>query len=75
MQLAALRELEFSAAGHHFTMEVGETIHTENSYKYTLEEARFLARAAGWEPAAFFTDDDGLFGLHIWFAALDEPQP
>ncbi len=75
MQLAALRELEFSAAGHHFTMEVGETIHTENSYKYTLEEARFLARAAGWEPAAFFTDDDGLFGLHIWFAALDEPRP
>jgi L-histidine Nalpha-methyltransferase len=75
MQLAALQDLEFSIAGRRFSMQSGETIHTENSYKYTLDEARLLARASGWEPAAFWTDRDGLFGLHVWFAAPDELQP
>ncbi len=75
MQLAAMRDLEFRVAGSHFSMQSGETIHTENSYKYTLEEARLLARASGWEPAAFWTDADGLFGLHVWFAAPDQLQP
>ena len=28
----------------------GETIHTENSYKYTLEGFADLARRAGWAP-------------------------
>jgi L-histidine Nalpha-methyltransferase len=75
MQLAAMRDLEFRIAGSHFSMKSGETIHTENSYKYTLEEARLLARASGWEPAAFWSDRDNLFGLHVWFAAPDQLQP
>jgi L-histidine N-alpha-methyltransferase len=66
MHLLATRDVAFEVAGRHFTMQEGETIHTENSYKYTLEEARFLARAAGWEPMASWTDPDGLFSFHVW---------
>ena len=75
MHLVATDDLTFCAAGHRFSMHRGETIHTENSYKYTLAEARILARAAGWEPLAFWTDPDELFGLHVWAAAPDVLQP
>ena len=40
----------------------GETIHTENSYKYTIASFQTLARDAGWSPAEAFTD--GLFAVH-----------
>lgn len=75
MHLEAVKDVEFNVAGHRFTMRAGETIHTENSHKYTLAEARLLARASGWEPLAFWTDADEMFGLHVWGAAGDLPQP
>lgn len=75
MHLLAMREVAFRAAGRRFSLREGETIHTENSYKYTLEEARLLARASEWEPLAFWTDPDALFGLHVWAAAHDQLQP
>jgi len=75
MHLAAGRDVAFDVAGRGFAMREGETIHTENSYKYTLEEARLLARASGWEPLAAWTDPERLFSLHVWAAAADENQP
>lgn len=75
MHLVASRAVAFEVAGHRFAMQPGETIHTENSYKYSLPEARVMARASGWEPLAFWTDPDNLFGLHVWAAASDEGQP
>ena len=42
----------------------GESIHTENSYKYTIEGFRALARAAGWRPVAVWTDAARLFSVH-----------
>jgi len=75
MHLAALRDVDFEAAGADFSLRRGETIHTENSYKYTPEEARFLARAAGWEPMAMWVDPDRLFSLHVWAASGDDLQP
>ena len=75
MHLVASDDLEFHAVGQRFRMRANETIHTENSYKYTQPEARLLARAAGWEPAAFWTDKDQLFGLHVWVASEEEAQP
>ena len=44
--------------------ERGETIHTENSYKYTIESFTKLARAAGWEAEAHWTDGDDNFAIH-----------
>lgn len=75
MHLVANRDVAFSVAGRRFSMHMGETIHTENSYKYTLQEARLIARASGWEPIAYWTDPDEMFGLHVWSAAPDEPHP
>ena len=39
-----------------------ETIHTENSYKYSVESFQALARGAGWTPVKVFSD--GLFAVH-----------
>jgi dimethylhistidine N-methyltransferase len=47
----------------------GETIHTENSYKYTVELFRSHARSAGWTPAASWLDAQGYFSVHALVAA------
>jgi L-histidine N-alpha-methyltransferase len=47
-----------------FTFAAGETIHTESSYKYTVETFRALAERAGWTWLTVWTDPDGLFSVH-----------
>ena len=42
----------------------GETIHTENSYKYAITDFQKLARDAGWHPARVWTDPRSLFSVH-----------
>jgi uncharacterized SAM-dependent methyltransferase len=44
--------------------EAGERIHTEDSYKYSIDGFRGIARAAGFRPAAVWTDPDRLFSVH-----------
>lgn len=43
----------------------GESIHTENSHKFTLLQLRELAARAGWRTAASWTDDRQLFSVHL----------
>jgi uncharacterized SAM-dependent methyltransferase len=47
------------------TIEFGEceTIHTENSYKFTVDSFGALARGAGWTPVAAWSDADGYFSV------------
>ncbi|MGO9458710.1 MAG: L-histidine N(alpha)-methyltransferase [Rhodomicrobium sp.] len=52
-------------AGHSFEFRSGETIHTENSYKYTMTGFRGLARDGGWDPVKAWTDKNNLFSLHV----------
>ncbi len=75
MHLEALRPLVFHVAGHEFALAEGETIHTENSHKFFLEELRFMARAGGWEPWRKWIDGRGWFSLHLWRADANELQP
>lgn len=75
MHLEATEATAFRVAGQSFTMRKGETIHTENSYKYRPEEARLLARAAGWEPMVMWSDPQAMFGLHVWRAASADMEP
>ena len=63
MHLEAVRDMRFTVAGEPFSMARGETIHTENSFKYGPREARTLLRAGGWTPIAEWTDPEGLFAL------------
>jgi L-histidine Nalpha-methyltransferase len=50
--------------GRVIAFEPGETIHTESSYKYTVESFQALAAQAGWSPAGVWTDPKGYFSLH-----------
>jgi dimethylhistidine N-methyltransferase len=75
MHLVARRDIAFTVAGERFAMRAGETIHTENSYKWTVAEARLLARAAGWEPVALWLDPSPGYGLHLWRAMDGALEP
>jgi len=58
MHLEAHEDLAFAVAGHNFFMLQGETIHTENSHKYTPNQARLLLQAGGWTPIWQCSDAD-----------------
>ncbi|GJD29492.1 Histidine N-alpha-methyltransferase [Methylobacterium adhaesivum] len=64
MHLVSSRAQSIRFGDHVFAFAEGETIHTENSYKYTLEGFRALATAAGWTPRAVWTDPENLFSVH-----------
>lgn len=49
---------------HSFSFSQGETIHTECSYKYTIDAFQALASAAGFKPLNVWTDPDALFSVH-----------
>jgi L-histidine Nalpha-methyltransferase len=70
MHLASRRRQQVSIAGTVFEFAAGETIHTENSYKYSIAGFEALARAGGWTPYAVWTDPDELFAVHA--LAVDE---
>ena len=50
--------------GRDFNFSEGETIHTENSYKYHIKEFEALAAKAGFSPVKTWVDENGLFSLH-----------
>lgn len=56
MHLEATADLSFEISGRVVSMRQGETIHTENSHKYTPDQARVLLQASGWSPIAQWTD-------------------
>lgn len=49
----------------------GERIHVEDSYKYSLDGFRGIARAAGFRPVQVWTDPDKLFSVH-WLETADD---
>jgi dimethylhistidine N-methyltransferase len=62
MHLASSKRQKVKVRGTSIDFRVGETIHTENSYKYTVESFQALAHGAGWEPVNVWTD--GMFSVH-----------
>lgn len=42
----------------------GETIHTENSYKYTPESLQEIAQSAGFAIRSSWSDEQKLFNVH-----------
>ena len=57
MHLEATRDMAVKLDGRTITFARGETIHTENSRKFTEETVRRLAEAAGWSVSAFETSE------------------
>jgi dimethylhistidine N-methyltransferase len=64
MHLVSLARQAVRLGRHRFEFERGETIHTENSCKYSVEEFRALAAQAGFRGAKLWLDRRGLFSLH-----------
>lgn len=64
MHLMSLLRQCVSVCGEVFDFEEGETVHTENSHKYTVEAFWALASQAGFVPRRSWCDRDGLFSLH-----------
>lgn len=52
--------------GHAFHFAAGETIHTENSYKFTPNEFAALAAAAGFEKVRIWQDAEELFAVMLF---------
>ncbi|MDC8754645.1 L-histidine N(alpha)-methyltransferase [Erythrobacter sp. sf7] len=63
MHLVAQKDVTFSVSGQPFAMVAGESIHTENSHKFTRRTSNMLLAAGGWEPRARWTDSEDRFSL------------
>ena len=63
MHLEALEDVAFEVLGERFSMAKGETIHTENSHKFTRPSADMLLHAGGWSPRERWLDGQGRFSL------------
>ena len=64
MHLVSLRLQQIHIGNAVFHFEKNERLHTENSYKYTIEEFQALARCAGYHPHTVWTDAQQLFSVH-----------
>jgi len=51
---------------HEFHFTENETIHTENSYKYTVEEFQSLGIQAGLFAEKVWVDESSLFSIHLF---------
>jgi len=69
MHLISRKAQTVRVLGRSFSFRAGETIHTENSYKYSLERFAALARGSGWRPRACWTDSAGMFSVHALVAS------
>lgn len=65
MHLKALRPMQVRIGVRTFWFAEGETIHTENSRKFTAETLRDLVEAAGWRMAAMQASDAPAVALAI----------
>ncbi len=63
MHLVSMVSQVVNIAGRQITFEAGETIHTENSYKYTPERFAALANEAGFGAHRLWTDARNYFGV------------
>ena len=75
MHLVADLDVAFTVSGHRFTMQSGESIHTENSHKFTRRSANMLLAAGGWEPRARWTDSEERFSLLLAEARPERSAP
>ena len=62
MHLASTKRQKVRIGDQTIDFRAGETIHTENSYKYSIESCQALASGSGWSPLKVWTD--GLFSVH-----------
>jgi dimethylhistidine N-methyltransferase len=65
MHLVSTIRQEVCVAGCIFTFERGESIHTENSYKYSQAGFKRMAVASGWNIEQRWVDRENLFSVYL----------
>jgi len=65
MHLVSRCAQRVTLAGQSFDFAEGDSVHTENSYKYSVAGFQDLASAAGWEPRFVWTDRERRFSIHL----------
>jgi len=70
MHLVSVREQSAEVLRRPFAFAQGETIHTENSYKYDREAIESMAARAKMHRLAGWTEERGRFAVHLL-----EPRP
>jgi len=68
MHLISRKQQAVRMLGTSFSFRPGESIHTENSYKYSIERFAALARGSGWQVRECWTDKKGMFSVHALVA-------
>jgi dimethylhistidine N-methyltransferase len=68
MHLISRKAQTVRILGRSFAFRAGESIHTESSYKYSVDRFTALARGSGWTPTASWTDAGGMFSVHALVA-------
>jgi uncharacterized SAM-dependent methyltransferase len=63
MHLVSLRDQTVRVAGRTFQFAEGETIHTENSHKFTMDGIAKLAASAGWTVEQQWASQAPAFGM------------
>lgn len=64
MHLVSRRAQVVNVLGQRFAFAEGETIHTENSHKFSIDGLRTLAARAGFGIGPVWTDPERLFSVH-----------
>jgi dimethylhistidine N-methyltransferase len=64
MHLESLKEQTVTLGDFQIHFKPSETIHTESSYKYSIEGFRTLARNVGFTPVRVWTDEKQLISVH-----------
>jgi len=73
MHLLSKTPQQVMVAGSPITFAAGESLHTENSYKYDIAEFQALAASSGFVAERVWTDDRQLFSVHClrWATRLN----
>lgn len=75
MHLITSKNVTFEVDGRAFTMLAGESIHTENSHKFSRRTSSMLLLAGGWEPTARWLDSEERFSLILAEARPERSAP
>jgi len=65
MHLVSLADQTVTIGDFSVDLRADETIHSENSYKYSVADFHRLADAGGWSAQSVWTDDNGRFSVHL----------
>ena len=64
MHLISCDDQQIQVGNSEFDLAANETIHTENSHKYDIDEFQRLASQSGFNPVKVWTDANRWFSVH-----------